>query len=72
LSARAGNRTAIGFAGEERSAASPGRALRVEGNVFVNEGGVATFVRNHSGGLAVLNGNRLPGRRVTALPGRVD
>ncbi len=52
----------------------PGLALRVEGKHFFNDGGAATFVRNHSGGLAVLKGNRLPERGVTALrgPGRVE
>ncbi len=73
-SARAGNRTAIGFAGEAADRSAPGHSLRVEGNQFVNEGGAATFVRNHSSGLAVLMGNRLPERGVTALrgPGRVE
>ncbi len=73
-SALAGNRTAIGFAGESRDRSSPDHALRVEGNSFVNEGGAATFVRNHSSAPAVLRGNRLPGRGVTPLrgPGSVD
>ncbi len=73
-SARAGNRTAIGFAGEARDRSSPGHALRVEGNSFVNEGGAATFVRNHTSAPAWLEGNRLPARGVTALrgPGHVD
>jgi hypothetical protein len=73
-SARAGNRTAIGFAGEARDRSSPDHALRVEGNSFVNEGGAATFVRNHSGAPAILKGNQLPARGVTALrgPGHVD
>lgn len=73
-SARAGNRTAIGFAGEARDRSSPDHALRVEGNSFVNEGGAATFVRNHSSAPAILRGNRLPARGVTALrgPGHVD
>lgn len=73
-SARAGNRTAIGFAGEAGDRASPRHALMVEGNVFVNEGGAATFVRNHSSAPAVLRNNRLPARGVTALrgPGDVD
>jgi hypothetical protein len=73
-SARAGNRTAIGFAGEARDRSSPDHALRVEGNSFVNEGGAATFVRNHSGAPALLMGNWLPDRGVTALrgPGQVD
>jgi Right handed beta helix region len=68
-SALAGNRTAIGFAGEAADRSSPGHALRVEGNTFVNEGGAATFVRNHSSAPAVLRGNRLPERGVTALRG---
>ena len=73
-SARAGNRTAIGFAGESRDRSSPEHALRVEGNSFVNEGGAATFVRNHSSAPALLKDNRLPARGVTALrgPGHVD
>ena len=73
-SALAGNRTAIGFAGESRDRSSPEHALRVEGNSFVNEGGAATFVRNHSSAPALLRGNRLPGRGVTPLrgPGSVD
>lgn len=73
-SARAGNRTAIGFAGESRDRSSPEHVLRVEGNSFVNEGGAATFVRNHSSAPAVLRGNRLPDRGVTPLrgPGSVD
>ena len=73
-SALAGNRTAIGFAGEAVDRSSPGHALRVEGNSFVNEGGAATFVRNHSGAPALLKGNRLPVRGVTPLrgPGHVD
>jgi hypothetical protein len=68
-SARAGNRTAIGFAGEARDRSSTDHALRVEGNSFVNEGGAATFVRNHSSAPAILEGNRLPARGVTALRG---
>jgi Right handed beta helix region len=73
-SARAGNRTAIGFAGEASDRTSPDHDLRVEGNRFVNEGGAATFVRNHSSAPALLKGNRLPVRGVTALrgPGHVD
>jgi hypothetical protein len=73
-SARAGNRTAIGFAGEAVDRSSPDHALRVEGNSFFNEGGAATFVRNHSTAPAWLKGNRLPGRGVTPLrgPGHVD
>jgi hypothetical protein len=73
-SALAGNRTAIGFAGEARDRSSPSHALRVEGNSFVNEGGAATFVRNHSSAVAVLRCNRLPERGVTPLrgPGFVD
>ena len=73
-SARAGNRTAIGFAGEARDRSAPHHVLRVEGNSFVNEGGAATFVRNHSSAEAVLRGNRLPERGVTPLrgPGSVD
>ena len=73
-SARAGNRTAIGFAGESRDRSSPEHALRVEGNSFVNEGGAATFVRNHTSAPALLRGNRLPARGVTALrgPGSVE
>ncbi len=67
--ALAGNRTAIGFAGEARDRSSPDHALTVEGNVFVNEGGAATFVRNHSSTPAVLKGNRLPVRGVTPLRG---
>lgn len=57
-SARAGNRTAIAFAGEARDRSAPGRALRVEGNGFVNEGGAATFVRNHSSAPALLRTTR--------------
>ena len=73
-SARSGNRTAIGFAGEAGDRSSPDHSLRVEGNSFVNEGGAATFVRNHSSAPAILKGNRLPVRGVTALrgPGHVD
>jgi len=73
-SALAGNRTAIGFAGEAVDRSSPDHALRVECNSFVNEGGAATFVRNHSRAPALLKGNRLPGRGVTPLrgPGHVD
>ncbi len=73
-SALAGNRTAIGFAGESRDRSSPDHALRVEGNRFVNEDGAATFVRNHSSAPALLRGNQLPGRGVTPLrgPGSVD
>jgi hypothetical protein len=73
-SARAGNRTAISFAPEARDRSAPDHALRVESNRFVNEGGAATFVRNHSNALAVLRGNQLPPRGVTALrgPGDVD
>ncbi len=73
-SAQAGNRTAIGFAGEAGDRSSPDHALRVEGNSFVNEGGAATFVRNHSSAPAILKGNRLPARGVTPLrgPGHVD
>jgi Right handed beta helix region len=73
-SARAGNRTAIGFAAEASDRTSPDHDLRVEGNRFVNEGGAATFVRNHSSAPALLKGNRLPVRGVTALrgPGHVD
>ena len=68
-SARAANRTAIGFAGEAVDRSSPAHALSVAGNSFVNEGGAATFVRNHSGAPALLKGNRLPVRGVTALRG---
>lgn len=68
-SVRAGNCTAIGFAGEARDRSSPDHALRVEGNSFVNEGGAATFVRNHPSAPAVLEGNRLPARGATALRG---
>jgi Right handed beta helix region len=73
-SARAANRTAIGFAGEAVDRLSPAHALSVEGNSFVNEGGAATFVRNHSSAPALLKGNLLPVRGVTALrgPGHVD
>jgi hypothetical protein len=73
-SAQARNRTAIGFAGEARDRSAPDHALRVEGNSFVNEGGAATFVRNHSSARALLRDNRLPARGVTALrgPGQVD
>lgn len=73
-SALSGNRTAIGFAGEAGDRSSPDHALRVEGNSFVNEGGAATFVRNHSSAPAILKGNRLPVRGVTPLrgPGHVD
>lgn len=73
-SALAGNRTAIGFAGEAVDRSSPRHALRVEGNSFVSEGGAATFVRNHSSAPAWLKGNRLPVRGVTPLrgPGHVD
>jgi hypothetical protein len=73
-SARAGNRTVIGFAAEAADRSATDHALRVEGNSFVNEGGAATFVRNHSSAPAILKGNRLPVRGVTALrgPGHVD
>jgi hypothetical protein len=73
-SARAGNRTAIGFAGEARDRSASDHALRVEGNSFVNEGGAATFVRNHSSAPALLKNNQLPARGVTPLrgPGHVD
>lgn len=73
-SARAGNRTAIGFAAEASDRSASAHALRVEGNSFVNEGGAATFVRNHSSAPAMLKDNRLPARGVTALrgPGQVD
>lgn len=73
-SARAGNRTAIGFAGERSNGAPPAHGLRVENNSFVNEGGAATFVRNHSSAPAILKNNQLPARGVTALrgPGQVD
>jgi hypothetical protein len=73
-SAQAGNRTAISFAPEARDRSAPGHALRVEGNRFVNEGGAATFVRNHSSAPAVLKANQLPARGVTALrgPGEVN
>jgi hypothetical protein len=73
-SAQAGNRTAIAFAGEAPDRSAPGQSLRVEDNGFVNEGGAATFVRNHSSAPAMLKGNRLPPRGVTPLrgPGSVD
>ena len=73
-SARAANRTAIGFAGEASDRSAPDHALRVEANRFVSEGGAATFVRNHSSAPAWLKGNRLPARGVTPLrgPGQVD
>jgi len=73
-SARAGNRTAIAFAGEAGNRSAPDHALRVEHNSFVNEGGAATFVRNHSSAAAILVGNRLPARGVVALrgPGYVE
>jgi len=73
-SAQAGNRTVIGFAGEARDRSAPDHALRVEGNSLVNEGGAATFVRNHSSRPAILKGNQLPARGVTALrgPGQVN
>jgi hypothetical protein len=73
-SARAENRTAIGFAGEARDRSAPDHVLRVEGNSFVNEGGAATFVRNHSSAPALLKDNRLPARGVTPLrgPGYVE
>jgi hypothetical protein len=64
----------IGFAGEARDRSAPDHALRVEGNSLVNEGGAATFVRNHSSRPAILKGNQLPARGVTALrgPGQVN
>jgi hypothetical protein len=68
-SARAGNRTAIAFAPEARDRSSSGHSLRVEGNGFVNEGGAATFVRNHSNSPARLKNNRIEGRGVTLLRG---
>jgi nitrous oxidase accessory protein NosD len=73
-SARAENRTAIAFAGEARDRSSPDQALRVQDNSFINEGGAATFVRNHSSAPALLKNNRLPARGVTPLrgPGEVD
>ena len=73
-SARAGNRTAIAFAGEARDRSSAGHALSVVGNTFLNEGGNATFVRNHSNSPARLKDNRIQGRGVTPLrgPGQVD
>ncbi|MGL6113060.1 MAG: right-handed parallel beta-helix repeat-containing protein [Rubrivivax sp.] len=73
-SALAGNRTAIGFAGEAVDRSAPDHVLRVERNSFVSEGAAATFVRNHSSAPAWLDGNRLPRRGVTPLrgPGRVD
>ena len=73
-SALAGNRTAIGFAGEAVDRSAPDHLLRVERNSFVSEGPAATFVRNHSSAPAWLDGNRLPRRGVTPLrgPGRVD
>jgi hypothetical protein len=73
-SARAGNRTAIGFADEASNRAPPGHALWVENNSFFNGGGAGTFVRNHSSAPAILKNNQLPARGVTALrgPGQVD
>jgi Right handed beta helix region len=73
-SARSGNRTAIGFAGEAVDRSSSDHALRVEGNSFINEGGAATFVRNHTSAPVLLKGNRLPVRGVTPLrgPGHVE
>jgi hypothetical protein len=73
-SAKAGNRSAIGFAGEAVDLSAPDHALRVEANRFDSEGGAATFVRNHSNAPAWLKGNRLPARNVTPLrgPGRVE
>ena len=71
---RAENRTAIAFAGEARNRSADSHSLKVEGNEFVNEGGAATFVRNHSNSPAQLKGNRIQGRGVTPLrgPGVVD
>lgn len=73
-SAPAGNRTAIAFAPEARDRSAGHHGLRVEDNEFVNEGGAATFVRNHSNSPARLKDNRIEGRGVTPLrgPGRVD
>lgn len=68
-SARAPNRTAIAFAAEA-SDHSRGHSLLVQGNHFVNQGGSATFVRNHSSVEAHLEGNRIEGRGVTPLRGR--
>jgi hypothetical protein len=72
--ARAPNRTALSFAAEARDKDSRRHRLRVAGNDFTNEGGAATFVRNHSGASVVLSGNRLPERGVTPLrgPGRLE
>jgi hypothetical protein len=73
-SARAENRTAIAFAGEARNRSAKNHALTVKGNSFVNEGGAATFVRNHSKSPARLRNNSIEGRNVTLLrgPGQVD
>jgi hypothetical protein len=72
-SAGAANRTAIAFAGENNRKAKNNKLL-VQGNTFVNEGGAATFVRNHSNSPAVLKNNQLPDRGVTPLrgPGKVE
>jgi hypothetical protein len=67
--ARAENRTAIAFAGEARNRAADSHSLKVEDNELFNEGGAATFVRNHSGSPAELKGNRIRGRGVTPLRG---
>jgi hypothetical protein len=73
-SARAANRTAVSFAAEAGDKTSRRHSLRVAGNGFTNEGGAATFVRNHSSAPALLEGNLLPNRNVTPLrgPGRVE
>jgi hypothetical protein len=72
-SARAENRTGIAFAGEARDRSS-GHSLSIRDNEFVNKGGAATFVRNHSSAPARLKNNRIDGRGVTPLrgPGRVE
>lgn len=66
------NRTAIAFAGEARNRSADSHSLRVESNEFTNEGGAATFVRNHSSSPAQLKGNHLPRRGVTPLRGPGD
>jgi hypothetical protein len=72
-SARASNRTAIAFAGEAGNRSS-GHSLRVLRNHFLNRGGSATFVRNHSSAQVLLQSNQIEGRGVTPLrgPGSVE
>lgn len=68
-SARAENRTAVAFAGEARNRSADDHSLKVEGNEFINEGGAATFVRNHSKSPAHLRNNRIEGPGITPLRG---